>query len=129
MTESRAKTRYPTRQDEWEWYEYNTVVASLSKASGVPIESIIDIRGNHDTFGVGLRGGSGDFYPKYGAIGGRSNRTAGALQRVFAVALEVSHNNPENVYCRVLNPTGHQFASSGHFDTSKQKQGARTVSL
>jgi hypothetical protein len=65
------------------------VIASLSKASGVPFETIVDIRGNHDTFGVGLRGGPGDFYPKYGAIGGRANRTAGALQRVFTVDIQV----------------------------------------
>ncbi|CAG9465611.1 unnamed protein product [Pedinophyceae sp. YPF-701] len=49
-----------------EWLQYAQLLDTIS-AAGVPRDAVLDVRGNHDMFDVGLRGGARDGFMKHAA--------------------------------------------------------------
>ncbi len=57
-----AKTKHGASQQwEEEWVAYKQLWRDMAAAAGVPVGSILDIRGNHDTFDT-IRGGYNDYF-------------------------------------------------------------------
>lgn len=73
------------KQNEDEWVEYRTVLDTVIKRSRLQKSLFFDLRGNHDSFGVPVVGGSFDFFSKY-SINGQLGRNGS----VNSVTLEVS---------------------------------------
>lgn len=68
-------------QQEIEWQEYRQILQDFTDLGGVPLENILDHRGNHDGFNrVGLRGSDADYFATYSASGIRGD----AAKRVWA---------------------------------------------
>lgn len=74
------------KQNEEEWVEYKNVMDAVIETSGLPKSRFFDLRGNHDSFGVPVVGGSFDFFSKY-SINGQLGRNAS----VNSITLEVSN--------------------------------------
>lgn len=55
-----------SEQREYEWMEYAKMMSTAEKDLGLSNASLIDMRGNHDTFDVPIRNGKRDFYSSYG---------------------------------------------------------------
>lgn len=55
-------------QQPGEWRAYGEFLAAVRSAMAPKPAVVMDVRGNHDTFDVGFRGGPGDFYPGVGAL-------------------------------------------------------------
>jgi len=75
------------KQNEDEWVEYRNVMDGVIERSGLHKSLFFDLRGNHDSFGVPVVGGSFDFFSKY-SINGQLGRN----RSVNSVTLEVSLN-------------------------------------
>lgn len=73
------------KQNEDEWVEYRTVLDTVIKRSRLQKSVFFDLRGNHDSFGVPVVGGSFDFFSKY-SINGQLGRNGS----INSVTLEVS---------------------------------------
>lgn len=73
------------KQNEDEWVEYRNVMDAVIERSGLHKSLFFDLRGNHDSFGVPVVGGSFDFFSKY-SINGQLGRNG----RINSVTLEVS---------------------------------------
>lgn len=73
------------KQNEDEWVEYKNVMDGVIERSGLHKRLFFDLRGNHDSFGVPVIGGSFDFFSKY-SINGQMGRNGS----VNSVTLEVS---------------------------------------
>ncbi|XP_028790102.1 putative metallophosphoesterase At3g03305 [Neltuma alba] len=76
LTDGKSKDLLTMKQNEDEWKEYQNVMEDVIKRSGLNKEVFFDLRGNHDSFGVPVVGGSSDFFSKYSINGqlGRSGR-------------------------------------------------------
>lgn len=58
-----GKNRQGTgQQHAEEWQMLDRFLSRISEDSGLPLERILSVRGNHDTFNTPVRGGPGDFY-------------------------------------------------------------------
>eukprot|EP00850_Spirogloea_muscicola_P019271 SM000187S03888 [mRNA] locus=s187:207367:215474:+ [translate_table: standard] len=62
LTDARGKGMGTPRQDEAEWLRYRTAVARLAAACSLPERLVLDLRGNHDTYGVPERRGPCDYF-------------------------------------------------------------------
>ena len=62
------------RQDEREWRAYATAVDALVAAAGLSPERVFDVRGNHDTYAVGVGGYDGFLAHSATARAGRDAR-------------------------------------------------------
>jgi len=69
-------------QNETEWQAYRGLI-DAAVAAGIPEDTILDLRGNHDVFDVPVRGESPDYFATYGATGRRN-----ATQRIWVLPLE-----------------------------------------
>uniref|UniRef100_A0A2P2J708 Uncharacterized protein n=1 Tax=Rhizophora mucronata TaxID=61149 RepID=A0A2P2J708_RHIMU len=85
LTDGKSKDLLIMKQNEDEWLEYQNVMEDVIKRSGLNKNIFYDLRGNHDTFGVPLAGGSFDFYSKY-SINGQLQRR----ENVNSVTIETS---------------------------------------
>eukprot|EP00850_Spirogloea_muscicola_P014960 SM000111S18783 [mRNA] locus=s111:91567:99835:- [translate_table: standard] len=65
LTDARGKGMGTPRQDEGEWSRYRTAVARLAAACSLPEHLVLDLRGNHDTYGVPKRRGPRDFFARH----------------------------------------------------------------
>lgn len=54
-----------------EWEDYRNILESFKKATGLPEEALLDVRGNHDAFDVPDR--NQDWYTQYAAQGRRNS--------------------------------------------------------
>ncbi|XP_077227383.1 calcineurin-like metallo-phosphoesterase superfamily protein [Tasmannia lanceolata] len=70
LTDGKSKDLLTMKQDEEEWMEYNRVMEEVVERSGLDKKIFYDLRGNHDSFGVPVVGGSFDFFQKYSINGG-----------------------------------------------------------
>ncbi|KAJ4837126.1 hypothetical protein Tsubulata_030654 [Turnera subulata] len=76
LTDGKSKDLLTMKQNEDEWLEYQNVMEDVIKRSGLDKSIFYDLRGNHDSFGVPVVGGSFDFFSKYsinGQLGRRGN--------------------------------------------------------
>ncbi|PNX74933.1 metallophosphoesterase at3g03305-like protein [Trifolium pratense] len=90
LTDGKSKDLLTMKQNEDEWVEYRNVMDNVIERSGLQKSLFYDLRGNHDSFGVPVIGGSFDFFSKY-SINGQLGRNGS----VSSVTLEVSLNlNP-----------------------------------
>eukprot|EP00850_Spirogloea_muscicola_P012264 SM000078S22123 [mRNA] locus=s78:536032:539231:+ [translate_table: standard] len=64
LTDARGKGMGTPRQDEAEWLRYRTAVARLATACSLPEQLMLDLRGNHDTYGVPERRGPCDYFAR-----------------------------------------------------------------
>jgi hypothetical protein len=87
LTDGKSKDLLTMKQNEDEWVEYRNVMDGVIERSGLHKSLFYDLRGNHDSFGVPVIGGSFDFFSKY-SINGQLGRNGS----VNSVTLEVSLN-------------------------------------
>ncbi|XVE90645.1 hypothetical protein DITRI_Ditri20bG0093800 [Diplodiscus trichospermus] len=73
LTDGKSKDLLVMKQNEEEWVEYKNVMEAVVQRSGLDKNIFYDLRGNHDSFGVPVIGGSFDFYSKY-SINGQLGR-------------------------------------------------------
>lgn len=73
------------KQDEEEWKEYRKVMEDVIEKSGLDKKIFYDLKGNHDSFGVPVVGGTSDFFHKYSI-----NAGIGRTGNVHSVTLVVS---------------------------------------
>ncbi|ERM94106.1 putative metallophosphoesterase At3g03305 isoform X1 [Amborella trichopoda] len=73
LTDAKNMERTSTRQDESEWIQYKRAMDAVVKESGIHREAFLDIRGNHDKYGVPYVGGHLDFFSRY-SLSSQSNR-------------------------------------------------------
>ncbi|CAI0542269.1 unnamed protein product [Linum tenue] len=85
LTDGKSKDLLTMKQDEIEWLEYKSAMEDVVKRSGLDKNIFYDLRGNHDSFGVPVVGGSFDFFSNY-SINGQLKRTG----RVNSVTLETA---------------------------------------
>ncbi|CAN6465957.1 unnamed protein product [Victoria cruziana] len=73
LTDAKSKDRTTTRQDLSEWLQYKQAMETVAKESGMSMRSFIDIRGNHDKYGVPYVGDKLDFFSNY-SVSSKFNR-------------------------------------------------------
>ncbi|XP_031497060.1 putative metallophosphoesterase At3g03305 [Nymphaea colorata] len=73
LTDAKSKDRTTTRQDLSEWLQYKQTMEAVAKESGMSLRTFIDIRGNHDKYGVPYVGDKLDFFSNY-SISSQFNR-------------------------------------------------------
>lgn len=56
-------------QMEEEWQRYENLLSALTDSGGIPLSSIVDVRGNHDGFNRAPRGSQKDYFFHYSATG------------------------------------------------------------
>lgn len=83
LTDGKSKDLLTMKQNEDEWVEYRNVMDGVIERSGLHKSLFFDLRGNHDSFGVPVVGGSFDFFSKY-SINGQLGRN----RSVNSVTLE-----------------------------------------
>ncbi|KAK3166207.1 hypothetical protein QOZ80_1AG0042780 [Eleusine coracana subsp. coracana] len=83
LTDGKSKDHLTMKQNEVEWIEYENTIKDIIEISQLPVRTFYDLRGNHDSFGVPLSGGSYDFYQKY-SINAKLRRQG----RVQSITLE-----------------------------------------
>ena len=54
---------------EEEWQRYEQLLLLLRDNAGIPLSSIVDVRGNHDGFNRAPRGSAQDYFTHYSATG------------------------------------------------------------
>ncbi|KAF8731678.1 hypothetical protein HU200_015607 [Digitaria exilis] len=109
ITDAKSKDLLSSRQEEFEWIEYQRVIDDVANKSGLNKELFYDSRGNHDSYGVPEVGGMFDFYKKH-SINARLGRS-GAVQSItlqnndrkhlfvgFDSAMGVGLRSPTNIF-------------------------------
>lgn len=62
IADAKNKKRTSSRQDEAEWIQYRKIMDVIINESGIKKKRFIDIRGNHDRYGVPFVGDKLDFF-------------------------------------------------------------------
>ncbi|CAL5089792.1 unnamed protein product [Urochloa decumbens] len=109
LTDAKSKDLLSSRQEEFEWIEYQRVIDDVANRSGLNKERFYDLRGNHDSYGVPEFGGMFDFYKKH-SINARLGRK-GAVQSItlqnggrkhlfvgFDSAMDIGLRSPTNIF-------------------------------
>ncbi|KAL3000687.1 hypothetical protein AAZX31_09G227100 [Glycine max] len=89
LTDGKSKDLLTMKQNEDEWVEYRTVLDTVIKRSRLHKSLFFDLRGNHDSFGVPVVGGSFDFFSKY-SINGQLGRN-GSINSVTLETQDRKH--------------------------------------
>ncbi|KAI4304177.1 hypothetical protein MLD38_039726 [Melastoma candidum] len=89
LTDGKSEDLLTMKQDEAEWIEYRDVIDDVASRSGIDRSLFYDVRGNHDSFGVPIRGGPLDYYAKY-SVNGRLGRN-GTVNSVTLVTKDRKH--------------------------------------
>lgn len=89
LTDGKSKDLLTMKQNEDEWVEYKNVMDGVIERSGLHKRLFFDLRGNHDSFGVPVIGGSFDFFSKY-SINGQMGRN-GSVNSVTLETKERKH--------------------------------------
>lgn len=84
IADAKSKDKKLTQQKVGEWKTYADVIETLSTASHIDKKLFIDLRGNHDTYEVPLRGGEGDLFSRF-SLSGKRNHSS-----VFSTVLRVN---------------------------------------
>lgn len=82
-SDAKNKERTSTRQDELEWVQYRNSMDAVIRKAGMVGRRVLDIRGNHDKYGVPCVGNKLDFFSVY-SISAQMNRT-GTIQSISLV--------------------------------------------
>lgn len=85
LTDGKSEDLLTMKQSEEEWVEYRDVMDDVVRRSGIDESLFYDLRGNHDSFGVPVRGGPLDFYAEY-SVNGRLGRN-GTVNSVTLLVL------------------------------------------
>ncbi|KAL2330148.1 hypothetical protein Fmac_017729 [Flemingia macrophylla] len=89
LTDGKSKDLLTMKQNEDEWVEYRNTLDTVIDKSGLQKSLFYDLRGNHDSFGVPVVGGSFDFFSKY-SINGQLGRN-GSVNSVTLETTERKH--------------------------------------
>ncbi|TKY65327.1 putative metallophosphoesterase [Spatholobus suberectus] len=89
LTDGKSKDLLTMKQNEEEWVEYRNILDTVIERSGLHKSLFFDLRGNHDSFGVPVVGGSSDFFSKY-SINGQLGRN-GSVNSVTLETWERKH--------------------------------------
>ncbi|KAJ4798837.1 Calcineurin-related phosphoesterase-like [Rhynchospora pubera] len=89
LTDGKSKDLLTMKQEEREWIEYENATREVIMTSGLDERIFYDLRGNHDSFGVPVQGGTNDFYEKY-SINARLRRN-GNVQSVTLKTRDGKH--------------------------------------
>lgn len=73
ISDAKDKRRTSSRQDEAEWIQYSQIMDVIIKETGIEKKRFIDIRGNHDKYGVPNVGHKLDFFSTH-SISSQLNR-------------------------------------------------------
>ena len=91
LTDSKTRERRSAQRAK-DWDKYGRVLVSLQNSTGLSLNSVLDLRGNHDTFDVGARGGSNDYYAGWSASGDKWQDTR---VRISAVESKLGNGNED----------------------------------
>ncbi|CAA6664309.1 unnamed protein product [Spirodela intermedia] len=89
LTDAKNKERTSTRQDELEWVQYRNSMDAVIRKAGMGGRRVLDIRGNHDKYGVPCVGDKLDFFSVY-STSALMNRT-GNIQSISLVGNELKY--------------------------------------
>ncbi|CAA7400877.1 unnamed protein product [Spirodela intermedia] len=89
LTDAKNKERTSTRQDELEWVQYRNSMDAVIIKAGMGGRRVLDIRGNHEKYGVPCVGDKLDFFSVY-STSALMNRT-GNIQSISLVGNELKY--------------------------------------
>lgn len=86
--DGKSKDLLTMKQEEREWIEYENATREVILTSGLDERIFYDLRGNHDSFGIPVQGGTNDFYEKY-SINSRLRRNGNVQSVTLKVSIHV----------------------------------------